>query len=803
MAYSNDEEMEKKLNNSGNLNFTVQDFPASNNEQAREEINQAKQKVLLEEAIENNDAYKRLKQNLARVTKGRIQVKTEEVAEIYQSMVSTNVNTVGKKGVFFVDDSLISQAVGGVCYDISIGESSGLVLHPDGRVNVEKSREKIVILGGQVPPEKAADFYTQLVEEKKGFLDIKNTNEDIKNEMKIDEKTDLFSRQLYGKSGADLSKALRNKKIIAEMNEANNSSEVKKSMSDNRVKANLETAEDVQMMEYAKSIYEYDKKIKESFDPREIRENEIKKLGLLKTIQQLADSGSEPAKKFVSDGKINTTAIIKSFEDYRDNYSSKEGIKFLMQFHPRKLAKFAEKPIDKLTLKQNQERQKIIKTAIAIYYSDSKEINRASRMTAYRYLTASGLTNTFGVKEDEVVKVLNLLMEKEQSQLSNVQKFNTFSDVRKAAINDFETEAVQNISNLSEEIKNGTFVNRTEEEVRRPKKHSKEEKEKIGLRKRINIELRKIYADARDDKISESLENLFAKIQVEEDVYKAAIIGKVYIYNLKKSLTESDPVEVRKYKENARAISNHVKNNQGRYRDIINKEGNINHRHIEKLSNDLNGFEINEWLKEQGVSEVEINEVFEESWREKKNPRYIARSMLKTAEKFVKSEYRYLKSTRVGQFFFGDIRNGLPNARGKEKGSFDAEESLTQEQIDLLIAQMQGNDISDEVKDTEKSFDEQLRDGVKVDERAALQKKTQEVAQNKAILKVDIATMKKEAFEICQKNDELRSVAVMINEMSVSELQELISLYGDKNASAIELQDCSKKQITASEGAER
>lgn len=794
------------MNNASDLNTNnkaVRDISESNSKNSKEEINQAKQELLILEAIENSEVYKRLKQTLSKTTNNRIQVSPEEILEIYTSMVSPSANTVGNKGVFFVDEGLVAMAVGGICYDLSI-EENGLVLNVDGSLNVEGTKRQVAMLSGGRSPEELAEHKAQLMEEKRAYFDEKNISNDIKKAMELDAETEKFSRQFYGKHGADLAKALRSKETIAEMDKANNSVEMKKSMSDNRAKANLETAEHVEMMEYARRIYEYDKKIKETSDPKEKQSYELKKLGLLKTIKERADSGNEVAKKFVIDGKISLTALINSFKDYRDSYSSKEGVKFLMQFHPKKLAKYADTPIERLTLQQNQERQKIIKTAIAIYYSDSKEVDKAARMTAYRYLSASGLTDSSGVMEEAVVKILNELLENEHSKQFGVQKFSSFGDVRRVAMEDFETEAVQNIANLNEEIKNETFVNRTEEEARQTKKSVKkqtnENKAKISLRSRINVKLREIYAEARDDKISEGLEALFDKVQVEEDVYKTAIIGKAYLYNLQKALSETDPEETRKYKANVRAIISHVRNNQGRYRDITDKSGNINHQEVEKLVDDLDGFEINEWLKEQGVSEADVSEVFEESWRDKKNPKYIARAMVKTAQKFVRTEIRYLKSTKVGNVLFGNFKNLLPNARGKEKDTFDAGESLTQEQIDLLIADMKGKGVSEDLEENmskEKSFDEQLREGVKVDEREAIQKTQEKSSQ--AVLKVDEKTLRKMAFELCQKND---IDPMQVNVMSITELQNFVDHYSDELQNPVQLQDDVRKEQPVNEGME-
>ena len=195
-----------------------------------------------------------------------------------------------------------------------------------------------------------------------------------------------------------------------------------------------------------------------------------------------------------------------------------------------------------------------------------------------------------------------------------------------------------------------------------------------------------------------------------------------------------------------------------------------------------------------------MSEVFEESWRDKKNPKYIARAMVKTAQKFVRTEIRYLKSTKVGNVLFGNFKNLLPNARGKEKDTFDAGESLTQEQIDLLIADMKGKGVSEDLEENmskEKSFDEQLREGVKVDEREAIQKTQEKSSQ--AVLKVDEKTLRKMAFELCQKND---IDPMQVNVMSITELQNFVDHYSDELQNPVQLQDDVRKEQPVNEGME-
>lgn len=784
MVYSNDE-VQDKLNKSNNSNadtITFRDFSMSNDKNAKEEINQVKQQVLLEEAIENNEAFKRLRQTLVKTTNGRISVSAEDIAEIYTSMVSPSANTVGDKGAFFVDDGLITASVGAICYDISI-EENGVVLNVDGTLDVEGTKEQVRMLSGNVPRDEIDKYKAGMMAEKALFI----SENDINKSMELDVKTEKFTRQFYGKNKRELRNLLSNKEILEEMKNSNKSEEMNQSIDDKRKDSNFETAEDVFVMSYCEKMYDYEKQLEKITDPKEQEKIKLMQLGVLKTIQNLANTGNKAAQRMVKDGRISKESVSGAFKRYRDSYSAKEGLEFLKDFPVKKLKKFLD--TESLNLQDNKTKQKIIKVAVSLYFSNNSKVSKSDRMTAYRYLTALGLTDSKGVKQEELTKEFNLLLHCEKTRKDTVKEVSGVDEILDIAMDEFDEEAKQHRRDLQEEINNGKFSNRTEEDLKSFKKQSNNEEElKLSIRKRINLGLRKIYRDARNDKISEELEGIFDKLGVEESIYKSAIIGKVYLYNRelwREALDSGDKEKAQKYQENVRAIALYIEKNQGKYRDIAGDSGRINHGNVEKLVEDLDGFEVNDWLEQQGASDANISNIFEESWRERKNPKYIAKAVLRTAKKFAKTGIMQMKASKIGNALFGNVKNLLPSGKQEEIENNQSGEFLTQEQVDLLIAKMQGKDMSEELKevtDDEKSFDESLK--VDVDPNAVLKKVKED--KSKPVLKVDEKTLRKMAFEICEKNG---LNPLEINNASIEDLQTLLNCYGEGLDAQIQMQD--------------
>lgn len=784
MVYSNDE-VQDKLNNSSNSNAdarAVRDLSASNDKNAKEESNKAKQEMLIEEAVENNEAFKRLRQTLYKTTSGKVQVSAEDIVEIYSSLVSPSANTVGDKGAFFVDDGLITAAVGAMCYDISV-EENGVVLNVDGTLNIEATKHQVAMISGNVPRDEMDKYKAGIMAEKALFI----SENDINKSMELDVKTEKFTRQFYGKNKRELRNILSDKNVLDEMDSSNKSEEMNQSIDDKRRESNFETAEDVFVMAYCEKMYDYEKQLEKITDPKERETVELMQLGVLRTIQNLANTGNKAAQKMVKDGKISRESVSGAFKRYRDSYSAKEGLEFLKDFPVKKLKKFLD--TESLNLQDNKTKQKIIKVALSLYFSNNSKVSKSDRMTAYRYLTALGLTDAKGVKQEELTKEFNLLLHCEKNRQEIVKEVSGVDEILDIAMDEFDEEAKQHRRDLQEEINNGKFSNRTEDDLKNFKKQSKNEEEvKLSLRKRINQGLRKIYRDARNDKISEELEELFNKLGVEENIYKSAIIGKTYLYNRelwKEALASGDEEKAQKYQENVRVIASYVEKNQGKYRDIAGASGRINHGNVEKLVEDLDGFEVNDWLEQQGASDANISDIFEESWKEKKNPKYIAKAILRTAKKFTKTGIMQIKVSKIGNVLFGNIKNLLPSGKQEEIDNNHSGELLTQEQIDLLIAKMQGKDMSEELKevtDDEKSFDESLK--VDVDPKDVLKKIKEDRA--KPVLKVDEKTLRKMAFEVCEKNG---LNPLEINNASIEDLQTLLNCYGEGLDAQVQLQD--------------
>lgn len=336
MVYSNDE-VQDKLNNSSNSNAdarAVRDLSASNDKNAKEESNKAKQEMLIEEAVENNEAFKRLRQTLYKTTSGKVQVSAEDIAEIYSSLVSPSANTVGDKGAFFVDDGLITAAVGAMCYDISV-EENGVVLNVDGTLNIEATKHQVAMISGNVPRDEMDKYKAGIMAEKALFI----SENDINKSMELDVKTEKFTRQFYGKNKRELRNILSDKNVLDEMDSSNKSEEMNQSIDDKRRESNFETAEDVFVMAYCEKMYDYEKQLEKITDPKERETVELMQLGVLRTIQNLANTGNKAAQKMVKDGKISRESVSGAFKRYRDSYSAKEGLEFLKDFPVKKIKK--------------------------------------------------------------------------------------------------------------------------------------------------------------------------------------------------------------------------------------------------------------------------------------------------------------------------------------------------------------------------------------------------------------------------------------------------------------------------------
>ena len=87
-----------------------------------------------------------------------------------------------------------------------------------------------------------------------------------------------------------------------------------------------------------------------------------------------------------------------------------------------------------------------------------------------------------------------------------------------------------------------------------------------------------------------------------------------------------------------------------------------------------------------------------------------------------------------------------------------------------------------EVTDDEKSFDESLK--VDVDPKDVLKKIKEDRA--KPVLKVDEKTLRKMAFEVCEKNG---LNPLEINNASIEDLQTLLNCYGEGLDAQVQLQD--------------
>ena len=445
MVYSNDE-VQDKLNNSSNSNAdarAVRDLSASNDKNAKEESNKAKQEMLIEEAVENNEAFKRLRQTLYKTTSGKVQVSAEDIVEIYSSLVSPSANTVGDKGAFFVDDGLITVAVGAMCYDISV-EENGVVLNVDGTLNIEATKHQVAMISGNVPRDEMDKYKAGIMAEKALFI----SENDINKSMELDVKTEKFTRQFYGKNKRELRNILSDKNVLDEMDSSNKSEEMNQSIDDKRRESNFETAEDVFVMAYCEKMYDYEKQLEKITDPKERETVELMQLGVLRTIQNLANTGNKAAQKMVKDGKISRESVSGAFKRYRDSYSAKEGLEFLKDFPVKKLKKFLD--TESLNLQDNKTKQKIIKVALSLYFSNNSKVSKSDRMTAYRYLTALGLTDAKGVKQEELTKEFNLLLHCEKNRQEIVKEVSGVDEILDIAMDEFDEEAKQHRRDLQE-----------------------------------------------------------------------------------------------------------------------------------------------------------------------------------------------------------------------------------------------------------------------------------------------------------------------------------------------------------------
>lgn len=180
----------------------------------------------------------------------------------------------------------------------------------------------------------------------------------------------------------------------------------------------------------------------------------------------------------------------------------------------------------------------------------------------------------------------------------------------------------------------------------------------------------------------------------------------------------------------------------------------------------------------------------------------------KSSEQYIRigSEENDKKDGISGEVIMMERPNQFDSILGENVGR-----NLSQEEIDLLIKRMalqdsqkkqhkSARDVTHEKTDetAEMTFEERLKAGVKVDERVAVQK-TQEAAQSKAVLKVDEKTLRKMAFEVCQKNG---LDPMQVNTAGIDDLKTLIDYYSDELENPIEIQEETMGEKPVQEGME-
>ena len=887
MVYSNDE-VQDKLNNSSNSNAdarAVRDLSASNDKNAKEESNKAKQEMLIEEAVENNEAFKRLRQTLYKTTSGKVQVSAEDIVEIYSSLVSPSANTVGDKGAFFVDDGLITAAVGAMCYDISV-EENGVVLNVDGTLNIEATKHQVAMISGNVPRDEMDKYKAGMILERQQFLEFeKSKNEILSDRTLRGSKAERFNSFYRGMSKKERDEFMNSDAGRKSFEEALNDEKFDSAVEFFRKLGNLETADEVTFMQLASLMA----RAVEGLDG--LKGEELKKAqqhlkNVSKQVKKAAKQGNKEALRFLNiNGEPDIRGIALAYSEFVDLYSTKENIQFMQKASEKQLYDVKDKISAGKKLSPEEEKfvGELLERNISLAFSKNTTVMNG---TAAREIAVTEIAILYPDAVDEDGKINNA----EVVRLYNsVHKppVRRIEDIQANAKAMQELEADSHINNLVDRVNTNTFVERTSEDLeakedrrkklredRKKEREEETEHAKDNPLDKIKRKIEKFRKIAQIEDISDALNELYEKNGIQDE-YQSAVVASAYVYNRDKAfnaMKKGDGQELAEYEHNCQMIATYLRSCPEQYSWIVDKDGKINMIAIENINAGVFGsFDMTSTLRESKMLPQDITEIFEDAQIYKSQSSLVTRGIFKTIKNSIKgigNRIRPKKQLEAGtveetveKAVEGTVKRNLSQVeieilkddmgaegssilkldedkdyeiddddfmnqltslknRGLTKNIANIEKLearvagqrvLSQDEISDLIDKLAEEGIGDDTlthgekrktppvieKDAE-TFDDRLK--VEVDEKAAVQKTQESMKQERAVLKVDIGTMKKMAFEICQKNEELNSVTVMINEMSVPELQELIDMYGNEQARAIELQD--EKPAKAQEGME-
>lgn len=854
MVYSNDE-VQDKLNKSNNSNadtITVRDFSMSNDKNAKEEINQVKQQVLLEEAIENNEAFKRLRQTLVKTTNGRISVSAEDIAEIYSSMVSPSANTVGDKGAFFVDDGLITASVGAICYDISI-EENGVVLNVDGTLNVEETKRQVAMISGNVPRDEIDKYKAGMILDKQQFLENeKNKNEILSDRTFRGSKAEKFNSEYRKMSKKEREEYMNTDEGRKRFEEALNDEKFDNAVEFFRKIGNLETADEVTFMQLASLMAKGVEKL-EGLHGEELKKAQQHLKNVSKQIKKAAKQGNKEALRFLNQkGEPDIRAVALAYYEFVDIYSAKENIQFMQRASEKQLYDVKSKIESGKKLSPEDEKfvEELVERNISLAFSKNSTVRngtdaREIAITEIAVLYPDAVDEDGKINNVEVIKLYNSVHKPPVRRIEEIQA---------NAKTMQELEADIHINNLVDRVNTNTFVERNSEDLeakeerrKRQREDRKKEREEEAEHAKDNPldkfkrKIEKFRKIAQIEDISATLNELYEKNGVTGE-YQSAIVASAYVYNRNqafKAMKKGDGQELAEFEHNCQMIATYLRNRPEQYSEIVDKDGKINMTAIENINAGVFGsFDMTETLRASKMLPQDLTEIFEDAQTYKSQTALVTRGIFKTIKNSMKAignrmkPQKRLEEGAIGrnlsqveiEILKDDMSlevNSLLQLDEDEKYEIDDDDFskqltslrqrgltknvenieklearvvgqrvLTQEEIEDLIDELAGKGVGDDTLTHGQKRKVKEKEGTTFDDRLRVEVNPQEaMKQEKAVLKVDIGTMKKMAFEICQKNEELNSVAVMINEMSASELQELISVYGNEQVSAIQLQD--------------
>lgn len=852
MVYSNDE-VQDKLNKSNNSNadtITVRDFSMSNDKNAKEEINQVKQQVLLEEAIENNEAFKRLRQTLVKTTNGRISVSAEDIAEIYSSMVSPSANTVGDKGAFFVDDGLITASVGAICYDISI-EENGVVLNVDGTLDVEGTKEQVRMLSGNVPRDEIDKYKAGMMAERQQFWEDRSKEAEILSEFKKQSVSSKYISRTKKMGKSEKEAYYNTAEGQRELEEAANDTVIDDAIKFLRDTGNLETEKQVKVVTIAQQVTDLIETMRHvQGDDYEGKKQIL--IGLLGQIKHEYIKDKESDFRFLIDSKTGEPdlSVITSYsQEYDDIQGIKETMKLMQQV--------SEGSIENIRAKLNSNKKLNANEAKVI----EEFLERGLTLLKSKHDLANPIVK--GIIQEEFEALSSDLMEDGKPNVSAIldlynkshkPQVKTLAEIEKNGTKRFMQDSRSLTEELNHQIETGAFRERNSQELQRMedkriadrngRKRSREEKEKLsGMSplKKVNAVLDKLSSKTKLENVGDILSERYEQAGVEGQ-YKSAIIAGAYLYNkrlLEKAQYRGDTFEESGFRANIQMIEEHIMSSFEQYREIVNRDGSIKYDVMESVyGNAFGGFELQGIAKQFGITPQNITKVFADEMAEQTKMSSILQGTFKLMKKFVKSNYdkmkpkklldkgqenkesnRVLSQSEIDAILLANdvgIHALLPEEKSDYKIDIKSvdkqledilagvnrkkdytsvkqleervagEESLSQEEIDKLFAKEKGLDV-------EMSFEDRLK--VDIDEKTAIQK-TQD-AGNQAVLKVDEKTLRKMAFEVCQKNG---LDPMQVNSATVEDLQTLVDYYSDELQNPIQLQD--GKPVQAQEGME-